>query len=156
MVIASFLRLITHPKIFVYPTPISEALRSIDAILNAPGVEQPALGPEWPEMRKLCNEKALAANDMPDAWLAAAAIHQGEHVVSFDSNFKRLLSKGQFTVSVRRVPSGFARSVVREYRPSSGHTQIGVHKSNRGHKFDGNDSRDGGAQIPTSLRRLQA
>ena len=74
-----------------------DALRFVDALLTAPGVEQPALGAEWPALRKLCADKALAANDVPDAWLAAAAIHQGEQVVSFDADLKRLLSKAQFT-----------------------------------------------------------
>jgi toxin-antitoxin system PIN domain toxin len=97
MVIASFLRLATHPKIFVQPTPMSEALRFVDALLSAPGVQQPALAAEWPQFRKLCADKALAANDVPDAWLAAAVIRQGEHVVSFDAGFKRLLSRNQFT-----------------------------------------------------------
>jgi toxin-antitoxin system PIN domain toxin len=97
MVIASFLRLVTHPKIFVQPTPMSDALRFVDALLSAPGVQQPALAAEWPQFRKLCADKALAANDVPDAWLAAAVIHQGEHVVSFDADFKRLLSRNQFT-----------------------------------------------------------
>lgn len=97
MVIASFLRLVTHPKIFIHPTPMSEALRFVDALLSAQGVEQPALGAEWPTLRNLCTDKALAANDLPDAWLAAAVIHQGEHLVSFDADFKRLLSRAQFT-----------------------------------------------------------
>lgn len=97
MVIASFLRLVTHPKVFIHPTPMSEALRFVDALLIATGVEQPTLGAEWPAFRKLCADKALAANDVPDAWLAAAAIHQGEHVVSFDADFKHLLSRAQFT-----------------------------------------------------------
>ena len=97
MVLASFLRLVTHPKIFVHPTPMAEALRFVDALLSAPGVEQPTLGSEWPQLRALCADKQLAANDVPDAWLAAAAIHQGEHVVSFDADFRRLLSRAQFT-----------------------------------------------------------
>ena len=97
MVLASVLRLVTHPKIFIHPTPMSEALRFVDALLTAPGVEQPTLGAEWPVLRKLCADKGLAANDVPDAWLAAAVIHQGEHVVSFDGDFKRLLSRDQFT-----------------------------------------------------------
>lgn len=97
MVIANFLRLVTHPKIFVHPTPMSDALRFVDALLSAPGVEQPALTTEWPQFRKLCVDKALAANDVPDAWLAAAVIQQGEHLVSFDADFKRLLPKSQFT-----------------------------------------------------------
>jgi hypothetical protein len=54
MVIASFLRLVTPPKIFVHPTPVSEALRSVDALLAAPSVERPDLGAEWPTPRKLC------------------------------------------------------------------------------------------------------
>jgi toxin-antitoxin system PIN domain toxin len=97
MVIASFLRLVTHPRIFVQPTPVSEAVRFVDALLSAPGVEQPSLAAEWPKFRKLCADKALAANDVPDAWLAAVVIHQGEHLVSFDADFKRLLSRNQFT-----------------------------------------------------------
>ena len=80
MVIASFLRLVTHPKIFVQPTPVSEAVRFVDALLAATGVERPELGAEWPVLRRLCAEQSLAANDIPDAWLAAAAIHQGETV----------------------------------------------------------------------------
>lgn len=98
MVIASFLRLVTHPRIFVQPTPMAEALRFVDALLDAPGVEQPELGAEWPALRALCVDKALTANDVPDAWLAAAAIHQGEHVVSFDADFKRLLPRAQLTL----------------------------------------------------------
>jgi len=97
MVIASFLRLVTHPRIFVNPTPIAEALRFVEVLLAAPGVERATLGGELAELARLCLEKSLSANDIPDAWLAAAAIHQGEHVVSFDADFRRLLPKDQFT-----------------------------------------------------------
>ena len=97
MVIASFLRLVTHPKIFVQPTPMAEALRFVDALLSAAGVEQATLGAEWPALRRLCADQSLGANEVPDAWLAAAVIHQGEHLVSFDADFKRLLSRSQFT-----------------------------------------------------------
>jgi predicted nucleic acid-binding protein len=98
MVIASLLRLVTHPKIFVRPTPKADDLRFVDALLAAAGVERPELGTEWPALRGLCLDNGLAANDVPDAWLAAAAIDQGEHVVSFDPDFKRLLPRGQFTL----------------------------------------------------------
>lgn len=97
MVIASFLRLVTHPKVFVQPTPIREALRFIDALLASPGVQLATLGDEWLALRKLCSDKALNANDVPDAWLAAAVMQQGEHLVSFDTDFRRLLSRSQFT-----------------------------------------------------------
>ncbi|MDM0019562.1 TA system VapC family ribonuclease toxin [Variovorax saccharolyticus] len=98
MVMASFLRLATHPRIFVNPTPIAEAVRFVDALLDMPGVSAPALGDEWPILRKLCIDKGLAANDLPDAWLAAAVIQQGEHLVTFDRDFKRLLARRQFTL----------------------------------------------------------
>src|SRR3546814_20254084 len=76
MVIASFLRLVTHPKIFVQPTPMPEALHFIDALLEAAGMEPAMLGGEWPILRQLCVDKALSNNDVPDAWLAAAANYQ--------------------------------------------------------------------------------
>ena len=97
LVIASFLRLVTHPTVFVHPTPMPEALRFVDALLATSGVEQPVLGAERPALRKRCVDNALAANDVPDALLAAAVIQQGEYLVSFDSDFKRLLSRAQFT-----------------------------------------------------------
>lgn len=97
MVVASFLRLITHARIFVNPTPIGEALGFLDALLSAPGVLQPTLGAEWPHFRRLCVEKSLRANDLPGAWLAAAVLQQSEHLVSFDADFRRLLPASQFT-----------------------------------------------------------
>jgi predicted nucleic acid-binding protein len=60
-------------------------------------VERPELGGEWPVLRKLCVDQALAADDVPDTGLAAAAI-QGEQVASFDADFKRLLPKAQLTL----------------------------------------------------------
>lgn len=98
MVTASFLRLVTHPKIFVHPTPIADAIRFVDAILAVPGAEMPALGAEWPVMREICIDRKLAANAIPDAWLAAAVVHLGEHLVTFDSDFKKLLKRSQVTI----------------------------------------------------------
>jgi toxin-antitoxin system PIN domain toxin len=98
MVIASHLRLVTSPKIFVHPTPISDALAFVDAILAMPGVELASLGTEWPKLRQLCLEKQLAGNDLPDGWLAAAVDQQAEHLVSFDRDFKKLLARTRFTL----------------------------------------------------------
>lgn len=100
MVVASFLRLVTNSKIFVHPTPVEDAIGFLDALIAAPGVEMPALGAEWPMFRQLCIEKKLSANDIPDAWLAAAAIQFGEHVVTFDADFRKLLRRTQVTVLV--------------------------------------------------------
>lgn len=97
MVIASFLRLVTNAKIFVNPTPIAAALEFIDAILGAPGVDRPQLGEEWTLLSGLCRVHALTANAIPDAWLAAAVVHQGGHLVTFDGDFRQLLTRAQFT-----------------------------------------------------------
>ena len=98
MVLASFLRLVTSPRIFQQPTPIDDAVAFVDALLALPGVQLAALGPEWPKLRQLCLDKALGGNDLPDAWLSAAVSHLGEHLVSFDRDFRKLLSRSQFTL----------------------------------------------------------
>ena len=100
MVVASFIRLVTHTKIFVHPTPVEDAVAFLDALLAVPGVEMPALGTEWPIFRQLCIEKKLAANAIPDAWLAAAVIQLGEHLVTFDADFRKLLGRTQVTVLI--------------------------------------------------------
>lgn len=98
MVVASFLRLVTNPKVFIQPTPIEDALGFLDALFVVPGVGMPPLHAEWPIFRQLCIEKKLAANAIPDAWLAAAVIQRGEHLVTFDAGFKKLLKRTQVTV----------------------------------------------------------
>ncbi|MBM3343676.1 MAG: type II toxin-antitoxin system VapC family toxin [Betaproteobacteria bacterium] len=98
MVSASFLRLVTHVRIFPRPTPTADALAFLDALMVSPGVETPSLGREWPKLRELYKERALAANDIPDAWLAAAVMHYSEHLVTFDKGFKRWLAASQVTV----------------------------------------------------------
>ena len=98
MVVASFLRLVTNPKIFVQPTPVHDAIRFVEALVGVAGVEMPSLGAEWAIFRGLCLEKKSAANDIPDAWLAATVIHLGEHLVTFDADFKKLLRRTQLTV----------------------------------------------------------
>jgi len=98
MVLASFLRLVSSAKIFRVPTPIDEAVGFVDALLAVSGVQLAALGPEWPRLRQLCLDKQLSGNDLPDAWLAAATLHLGEHLVSFDRDFRKLMGRSQFTL----------------------------------------------------------
>jgi uncharacterized protein len=97
-VLASLLRLVTSPKIFLQPTPISDAVAFVDAMMAMPGVQLVSLGPEWPRLRQLCVEKHPAGNDPPDGWLAAAVDHHAEHLVSFDCDFKKLLPRTRFTL----------------------------------------------------------
>lgn len=98
MVLASFLRLVTSPKIFQLPTPVEDAVAFLDALLAASGVQLAQLGPEWSKLRQLCLEKSLRGNDLPDAWLSSAVTQLGEHLVTFDRDFRRLLTRSQFTL----------------------------------------------------------
>ena len=98
MVLASFLRLVTSPRIFRSQTPIQDAVAFPDALLASPGVQLAPLGPEWSKLRQLCLDKQLGGNDLPDAWLSAALAHMGEHLVSCDRDFRKLLPRGQFTL----------------------------------------------------------
>lgn len=98
MVLASFLRLVTSPKVFQLATPIDDAVAFLDALMASPGVQVAPLGPEWAKLRQLCLDKQLGGNDLPDAWLSAAVTHLGEHLVSFDRDFRKLLGRSQFTL----------------------------------------------------------
>ena len=98
MVLTSFLRLVTSAKIFQMATPIEDAVAFVDALLASPGVQLASLGPEWSNLRQLCLDKQLGGNDVPDAWLSAAVAHLGEHLVSFDRDFRKLLARGQLTL----------------------------------------------------------
>lgn len=98
MVGASFLRLVTNPKVFVNPTPIVAAQAFLRAILDTPGVEMPPLGSEWSLLETLCKDHGLTGNDIPDAWIAAAVQATHGHLASFDKGFRRWLSAKQFTL----------------------------------------------------------
>ena len=98
MVVASFLRLTTSPRIFPAPAPITAAIAFADALIASPGAELAALGGEWPVMRQLCLDKQLRGNALPDAWLAAAVVQHGEHLATFDADFRKLLRRSQLTV----------------------------------------------------------
>lgn len=98
VVIAGFLRLVTHPRIFRHPTPAEAAVAFLDAVLAVPGVELASQGAEWPQLRQLCLAGDLSANAIPDAWLAAAVIQSGEHLVTLDGDFRKLLRRSQLTV----------------------------------------------------------
>ncbi len=98
MVLAGFLRLVSSPRIFREPTPVDDAVAFVDALLAAQGVHLAPLGPEWPRLRQLCVDRQLKGNAVPDAWIAAATIQLGEHLVSFDRDFRKLIGRAQFTL----------------------------------------------------------
>jgi toxin-antitoxin system PIN domain toxin len=94
-VIASFLRLVTHRKVFAEPTPVALAVAFVDALLARPGVAMLASQDEWPRLKKLCLDLALSENEVPDAWIAASVLQRQETLATFDRDFVRLLPAKQ-------------------------------------------------------------
>jgi hypothetical protein len=89
-VLAGFLRVVTHPKVFRPPTPFGLALAFVracreraNAVLVAPGARH------WTIFAKLCREAGARGNLVPDAWLAALAIESGCELVTTDRDFAR-------------------------------------------------------------------
>ena len=60
-----------------------------DALPGAQSVQLGTLGPAWARCRQQRLVKKLGGNDLPDAGLAAATMHPGEPVVSFDRDFRQ-------------------------------------------------------------------
>lgn len=99
MVVASFLRLIINPRVFPRASSPREALGFIDGVLAAPGARMPELGSEWPAFRaKSLALEGARPNDVPDLWLAAAVQTAGDHLVTFDTGFRRLLKRNELTI----------------------------------------------------------
>jgi toxin-antitoxin system PIN domain toxin len=98
MAAAGFLRLVTHPKVFVEPTPIDAALAFLRAVLDSPGVILSTLGNELPGLELLCAQHRLTGNAIPDTWIAAAVQSHHLHLVTFDKGFRKLLKPSRVTV----------------------------------------------------------
>jgi toxin-antitoxin system PIN domain toxin len=98
LVAAAFLRLVTSRRVFPDAAPAARAVEFIDALLLQPGTRWTAAGEGWGTRRRLCMDRRLASNDLPDAWLAASVIALGERLVTFDAGFRRLLPRTQLTL----------------------------------------------------------
>jgi toxin-antitoxin system PIN domain toxin len=95
MVAAGFLRLATHPRVVVEPTPLEAAQEFLAALLRADGVEMVPLGGEWPLLEPLCRDHQLVGNAVSDGWIAAAVLARQECLVTFDRDFLPLLPSRQ-------------------------------------------------------------
>jgi toxin-antitoxin system PIN domain toxin len=90
LVASSFLRIVTHPKVFSPPTPLQSAIHFLNTIrrrenctLISPGNRH------WEIFLELCRESGAKGNLIPDAWLAALAIESGCEWVSTDGDYAR-------------------------------------------------------------------
>lgn len=90
LVLSSFLRIVTHPRIYRVPTPISEALRAIEEIRSAANFRPLNPGPRhWDIFTWLVESSQARGNLVTDAYLASIAIEHGCEWISTDRDFAR-------------------------------------------------------------------
>jgi toxin-antitoxin system PIN domain toxin len=89
-VLATVVRLVTHPRVFARPTGLEETLRFCQTLLDQPNCHVVEPGPRhWEIFTSLCVTAGAAGNLVPDAWLAALAIESGCEWITFDRDFAR-------------------------------------------------------------------
>lgn len=91
LVLSGVLRVLTHPKVFLPPTPLSEALIYVRALQNHPRVAPLRAGAgHWRIFAQLCERSHATGNRIPDAFHAALAIEHGCEWVTLDRGFSAL------------------------------------------------------------------
>ena len=90
IVLSGFIRVVTHPRVFEAPTPISTALEFVEAIRRSPNAVPIEPGPRHFDLfARLCLEAGAKGNLVADAYLAALAIESGCEWVTTDRDFAR-------------------------------------------------------------------
>ena len=90
LVLSGFLRIVTHPKVFATPSPLSQALNFAEKLRAQPNCVAVAPGPRhWPIFVELCKKSGAKGNLIPDAYLAALAIETSSEWITADRGFAR-------------------------------------------------------------------
>lgn len=93
LVLSGFVRVVTNPRIYTYPTELAEALEFIDRLLRPRRCLRVRPGPRhWSIFARLCLEADARGTIVADAYLAAMAIEQGYEWITFDRDFARFKS----------------------------------------------------------------
>jgi len=90
LVCSGFLRVVTHPRIFVRPTELEDALAFVGAIRSQPNCAVITPGPRhWQIFSDLCTRSRARGALIPDAYFAALAIESGSEWITSDGDFAR-------------------------------------------------------------------
>ncbi|NIP39589.1 MAG: type II toxin-antitoxin system VapC family toxin [Candidatus Dadabacteria bacterium] len=91
IVLSSFLRIATHPRIFKEPSPLKSCLKFTDLIRSHPlGVSIMPGARHWIIFEQLCSESNAVGNKIPDLYLAALAIEGEVKFATSDNGFKNI------------------------------------------------------------------
>lgn len=90
LVLAGFLRVVTHPRVFKEPSPMDAALEFALQVRGRPNCVNVSPGPRHFEIfERLSRQPGVKGNLVPDAWLAALAIESGCEWITTDGDFAR-------------------------------------------------------------------
>jgi len=90
LVLSSFLRIVTHPRIFREPSPPAAALAFASEVRDRPNCVLVRPGERhWEIFTRLCRAVRAKGNLVPDAYLAALAIESGSEWITTDRDFAR-------------------------------------------------------------------
>lgn len=90
LVFSSFIRIVTHPKVFAKPSTLKEAFAFTESIRKLPNAIR--LVPQanhWEIFERLCISAGAKGNLAPDAYLAALAMESGGSWITADRGFAR-------------------------------------------------------------------
>jgi toxin-antitoxin system PIN domain toxin len=90
IVLSSFVRITTHPKVFSKPSSLAQAFGFCDSLWSQPNVMRLVPGDRhWTIFADLCKSAGAKGNLITDAYLAALAIESGAEWVTTDRDFAR-------------------------------------------------------------------
>lgn len=90
LVLSGFVRVVTHPRVFVRPSTVDEALTFAEELVSFPNCVRVAPGPRhWGVFADLCRKARVKGNAVADAYHAALAIEAGCEWVTADRGFAR-------------------------------------------------------------------
>ena len=89
-VLSTVVRVTTHPRIFVKPSKLKQALDFCEFLLAQPNAVRVTPGNRhWGIFEELCRKVDAKGNLIPDAYLAALAIEAGAEWITTDHDFAR-------------------------------------------------------------------
>jgi toxin-antitoxin system PIN domain toxin len=90
LILSAFVRIVTHPRVYRTPTPLSRALAFADEVRRRPnGMSIMPGAQHWGLFTGLCRRTSVTGNGVPDAYLAALAIEAKATWVTADDGFAR-------------------------------------------------------------------
>jgi uncharacterized protein len=93
IVLSGLLRVVTHGRVFLPPSPVRHALEFAGTLRDHPNCVRVAPGPRhWEIFARLCREAGVKGNLVPDAYLAALAIESGSEWITTDRDYSRFPS----------------------------------------------------------------